>query len=142
MPDVICKQLKARSLMTEEQHQHIRRMLSWDTKNPFASAMANFYLGAGPKLVDKMVAGGADWVEVGKRNEEIVAFIVADKMVEASMAYGALLIDCMSRYWPDCENLQWKAAVKRYEEAKRRIAENRDVLSAWPDCSDGPPPAH
>jgi len=127
--------------MTNEQHEHIRRMLQWDTRNPFASTMANFYLAAGPKLVDKMNAGGADWNDVAAKNEEIVQHILANRMVEASMAYGALLIDCVTRYWPDCESLQWKAAVKRYEEAKQRIAEGRDVLSAWPDCSDGPRPA-
>jgi hypothetical protein len=116
-------------------------MLVWDTGNPFSNLMANFYIGQGRILVDKMLAGNADWEDCAKRNEETVRLVKEGKMVEASLSYGDMLADYMAKYWPDCTNPFWKAALKHYQEAKERVANGEDVTKLWPTSSGGPPPA-
>ena len=142
MTDIFCKQLKTRSLLSEEDHSYIRAMLQWDTHNPYAAPMATFYLGAGHTLAGKMVEAGADWAETARRNAEIVQLIKDGKMAEATLSYGSMLVEYMDRYWPDCRHPLWIAAVKRYREAADRLAHHETVEGIWPACSDGPPPAH
>jgi len=127
--------------MTPNEHQLIRFMLVWDSQNPFASMMANFYLGKGRILVDKMLAGNHDWNESAQRNKEIIKFIEEKKWPEASIGYGDMLVDYMTKYWPDCDNVFWKKAVVLYQEAKERMAKGEPVVGVWPTKADGPPPA-
>jgi hypothetical protein len=141
MTDSFCKQLLAQQLINHEDHQQMRRLLAWSLRNPFTAPGANFYLKNGPLIVQKMNRMDADWNGLSTRFHQILDQVRNEQIPQAAADYGQILLEVMNRYWPGCQCPFWQASVKHHHEMKRRLQEGRDVLHAWPDCSDGPQPS-